>query len=413
MVQKLNFLTRADVLVAEAFLVAVALPSPAFGQEVGPVKDVTESTLTLDTFHESNVARGDATVAALRGLTRGDERITPGVEVNIVRSLGRNPLKFKGFLGYDFYRQNTKLNQERLGVSIEAGVNAGPCLLTLSPKVSRRQSSLSEIYYLNTPGIDSVRNTETVQTYSADLRCGRVFGLRPIVGYERQIGDNSNAIRAISDNRMNRYTAGFSYENPVAGNYTLTYQRTEVRYPRRPGTALAALDRYNGDNVVLSVERTIGAIMMLDGSVSYHSIGAQGTTPGFKGVGWNLAGTLTPAPRLQLTLGTGKMPEPSLGSEALFSVNQHYDAKATYALSSRTRIFAGLQHKKREYRGATSVFGPLLAADKSWRADGGVSVQVSPRWRVSAEVGHEKRDANGTIYDYSSTYAGIRTRFTL
>ena len=40
-------------------------------------------------------------------------------------------------------------------------------------------------------------------------------------------------------------------------------------------------------------------------------------------------------------------------------------------------------------------------------------MQFSPRLKLSLEAGHERRNANGTIYDYSNTYAGLRTRFTL
>jgi hypothetical protein len=38
---------------------------------------------------------------------------------------------------------------------------------------------------------------------------------------------------------------------------------------------------------------------------------------------------------------------------------------------------------------------------------------MSPRVKLTAEAGHETRNANGNIYDYSNTFIGLGARYAL
>jgi hypothetical protein len=408
--------SRMGLRYAVAAALLTFLPTGVLAQSVPTDRAVTEIAFTLDGLYQSNVAQANADLAALRGLHRSDFRVTPGVDVVLVRPFGRNTLRLNGFAGYDFYTRNHSLDRERLGLNADARLNFGPCLVSLRPSIVRQQSQLSQIYFIDTPGIDSVRNTETVQVYAGDVRCGRTYGLRPVAGYEHSIGDNSNNVRKISDYRGDRYFGGVGYNNPSFGNFTLTYEHNRIVYPHRDAlvSPLFLADRYTGDTVRLEAERDIGSIVTIKGSVAYFTVKAPvANVRDFKGLGWQLEGTIQPASRLQLTLTTEHRPEPSLGAEALYSIESKYGALATYALTSRTSLFLGGSLDKRDYRGATGVFGPVLTDDRLIRLRAGATLAMSPRVKLTAEAGHETRNANGNIYDFSNTFIGLGARYAL
>lgn len=408
-----NYFDQKTAYALGAAILGSCCTVPAFGQSAGQ-KDINEINLTLDVTHDSNVARSDLVNAALRGVKQSDERLAAGIQVLFGRELGRNTISLDGFVGYDFYRRNTQLNRERIGIGAALGLRAGPCEVNLTPRIDRHQSDLSSIYFVNLPGIDSVKNTETVQTYGGDVRCGRVFGLRPLLGYSRTIGDNSNAARQISNYRSSRYSGGFAYDNPVAGKYSLTLERENIFYPDRAGGPLAAVSGYRTDQLKLHGERKIGTILTARGSFGYSQVKPKSATvQSFKGISWSLSGTIVPLPRLQLTFGTERAISPSLGVEALYSRNKSYDLSAVYALTSRTSLSAGVNYEQRQYRGASALFGPLLDNDKVMRARIGADYKASRRFKIGLEGGYERRNANGTIYDFDSTFVAVRTRFTL
>ena len=400
-----------------ALLATTALMSSAAGHTAptsSTAKRVTRIEFTLDTRYDTNLAQGGLDQAKARGLRRSDIRVTPGVALTVVRPFGRNTLQATAFAGYDIYARNSSLNSERLGLNGEVGLNFGPCLVNLRPSIVRQQSRFSEIYYINTPGIDSIRNRETVQVYGGDVRCGRAYGLRPLVGYEHSIGDNSNSLRRYSDYRGDRYYAGVGYNNPSLGNYSLTYEHNRLVYPHRDSLLPASrlLDRYSGETIRLEGERALGAVIKIKGSVAYYMIDPQtAAVPKFRGVGWQLSGTVSPVSRVSVNLVAEHRPEPSLGAEALYSIDSRYRVQATYAVTPRTSVFAGAEYNRRDYRGATGIYGLLLTEDRIARFNAGAALALTPRIKLTAEAGHERRNANGGIYDYSNSYVGLGARY--
>lgn len=394
--------------------VAACMAVPVHGQEARE-GNFEEVGLNFDLRHLSNAARSDAASAAARGLARSDQRLTTGVDVAINRTLGRNTLRVVGNVGYDFYRRNTQLNRERIGLLGEAGVNVGPCLAEVSARIDRRQSDLDSIGYVNLPDVESVKNTETTQTYRAEGRCGYVYGLRPSLGYEHARGDNSNILRDISDYKSNRVFGGVAYDHPVAGKVKLTYEREKVKFPNRAATPLAALAGYKNDELRLQLSRDVGTLLTADAMVAYNWLVPDDATaaPGFKGTTWRIGGTLKPGPRLRLRASTSRTIRPSLNGEALYTKQALNDAAVTYALSQRMSLSGGVSISKRDFRGAQANFGPLLDEDKFTRVFAGLTMRTARRLELTLEGGHERRNATGTIYDYSGNYVGLRGRLTL
>lgn len=391
---------------------AATFPICAFAQSAEGNSE--QIALTANLQHMGNAARTSEASAQTRGLALSDEKLTVGVEVQFGRNLGRNTLNISANAGYDFYRENTRLNRERIGAEVAAGINVGPCLLDLNARIDRRQSDLETLALVNLPGEDSLRNAETTQTYRAEARCGYVYGLRPLAGFERSIGDNSTDLREISNYRSNSYYAGVGYDHPVVGKLSLRLERRDVSYPDRAGTPIATLSGYQVDEVRLSAQRDIGAFLQAEVSGGYSSVRPNDpVTPRFKGISWKVSGTARIGSRLLLNAFTEKSVSPSMGTAAQYSRSQTHQVRATFALSTPVSLSAGVSFSKRDYRGASSAFGPVLDNDRFRRVFGSVSYRASERLSLSLDAGNEKRNASGNIYDYSSNYIGLRTRLTL
>jgi len=398
-----------------AGLLAVCLLSPAVlrAQET-PKGNFEEVGLNFDLRHFGNAARTSAPTAAARGLVLDDQRLTVGVDVTVSRTLGRNTLTLLGNVGYDFYRRNERLNRERIGLRGEVGVNVGPCLAQVAAQLDRRQSDLDSIALVNLPGEDSVRNTETVQVYRVEGRCGYVYGLRPSLGYEHSRGDNSNPLRDISDYKGNRVFGGLAYDHPVVGKAKLTYERETVDFVNRVPGPLALSTGYRVDEMRLQLSREIGSAITADAMIAYNWLKPDDSAaPDFKGTTWRLGATIRAGSRLQIRALTERSLRPSLGGEALYTKQSFNELRGTFALSERLSASGGFNYSKRDYSGAQANFGPLLEEDKFRRIFAGMTMRTSSRLELTLEGGHEKRDGTGAIYDYSGGYVGLRGRLKL
>lgn len=411
----MTFLSRRRDWQFRAGLMAICLLAPAAlrAQET-PKGNFEEVGLNFDLRHMGNSVGASQATAAARGLVLSDQRLTVGVDVVVNRDIGRNTLQLAANVGYDFYRRNERLNRERIGLRGEAGINVGPCLAQVAASLDRRQSDLDSIALVNLPGLDSVRNTETVQVYRVEGRCGYVYGLRPSLGYEHSRGDNSNPLRDISDYKSNRVFGGVAYDHPVVGKAKLTYEREKVDFVSRMPGPLALSTGYRIDEMRLQISRDIGTSLNAEAMIAYNWLNAnESTAPDFKGTTWRLGATFKPGNRLRIRAVTERSLRPSLNGEALYTKQAFNEVRGTMALSERFTASAGFNISKRDYRGAQANFGPLLEEDKFRRIFAGMTMRTSRRLELTLEGGHEKRDGTGAIYDYSGGYVGLRGRLKL
>lgn len=396
---------------------AIALPAPAWAQAAPPVTitDGQEIAVTLDLRHFGNVLRTNEEIARARGRDISDQRLTAGLDLVFARTLGRNTINLSANAGYDFYRNNRRLNRERLGVQGATGINAGPCLLDLEGSLERRQSDLETQAVFGDPNSDSgFRNAETIRSYSAEARCGRSTGLRPMVGYRRTLADNSDDLRKLSNYRSQRYRAGITWNHPVMGRYAVTFDRTRVSYPDRAGTPLAALNGFEQDAIRFAAARDIGTFLRADASVSHVSLKPNNdSAERFKGVSWRVGATAYVGPRLMLDLSTESAMTPSLRAASAYTRNRSHEVRATYAVNSRMTVGAGASFANRRHYGVVPVFGPVLEEDKYRRIFATASARVGYRLTVSVDAAHERRDGTGQFYDYSATTIGLRARFAM
>jgi hypothetical protein len=363
--------------------------------------------------YDSNLARVSAGQVSARGLVREDFSVRPAVDIRIVRPIGSIVATLDGGVAYNIYRRNTVLNREQLQFAGNVVVPVSLCRVQLDGSFSRRQSDLGEINLLNAVGAQSVRNVETTQLYGARGQCGLATGISLGLGVERKIADNDNVLRAFSDNRTTTYSGNVGYARPTFGNLSIQASMDEVRYPHRiviPGSS----DRYSAKNVGVRFERQIGQALRGVVAVGYVDVDPKvAGVARFKGVTWSADLTVSLGDRFQATIGTSRSVKPSLQSEAVYSVQRQYTLDATYYLSDRLSLGAGAQLSSRRFGGATAVNGPLLTDDRRDSFRGGITYKASERIQFSIDGNYDRRDANGTLYDYSSAGAAFRVSFTL
>jgi len=386
-------------------LLAGAASAPVFAQSVQ--EPITELSFTAQVRHDGNLDSGSTP-----GLETSDDRLSLGTAIRLARPFGRHSLSLDGFLGYDFYRRNSQLNSERIGFSADAELDAGFCQLGLKPRINRQQSNLYDISVIAVPGIGSVRNIETTQVYRGELRCGNELRIRPLVYYERSYGNNSNILRQVSNYHGETIGGGLSYSNPVLGNFDVSVERTTTKYPNRP--TLGGLSGYRQDQIKLATSREIGAVLTADGFVAFTHVKPENAVAAtYNGMSWSLGVTFIPVTDLRLRANLAQQIDPALGNNALYSRNRDWGLSATYQLGPRTSVGASFDRSERLYRGAQPVLGPVLTNDSVNRISGRFDFTPNRRFGIGLEVGHERRNANGTFYDYRNTFVAVNTRFTL
>lgn len=377
----------------------------AFAQRA--VTPITEIRFDLAALGEDNAARSSRELSAQRGLERSDAVLTPAVNIVLVRPVGRGSVSVTGQLGYSFYARNDQLNRERISVAANADVPVGPCRVGPSIGLQRRQSDLGDIVFAPGVAVGTAGNAETIQRYGVTLGCGRNPGIQPFIGYSYERADNSNALRERAEYNSNSWRGGLRYSSPAVGDVSLFASRREVELSP---LALGGTNdpSYRNEEAGIEFRRDIGTRIRTSATVGYSRVRSDGdVVDEFDGVTWNVELSALIGADLRLTAGTGREVTNSLASDAGYLITKPNRVRLEYAFSDRMRLDAGAQFTDRRYIYGLDV--PLGAiTDENRRTfDAGLSFDVGRRMNFRIYGGHERRNANGTIFDYRANSIGV------
>ncbi len=363
----------------------------------------TDIRLDLAVLHEGNVARTSDALANARGIDGADQRLTPSLLVDIGRSLGAVRVELQGALGYDFYRRNSVLNRERIGLNGRVTVPTGPCRLGLAAGVSRRQSDLGDITFGSILPDSDPRNTETRLNYGAEAACGGRFGLRPAVSVDYVTADNSNALRDRAEYDTLNYRGGLQYETPALGEVFAFVGRRDITLRNQP--VAGGRVEYNIVEVGIRFRRALSSRFRLDAQVTQSELDGGGLFPDASALNWNLSLTALAGSRLQLAVATGREFTNSLSSDAVYVRAQPSSLRATYALNDRIRLRGTISSVSNRYTYPTAPLTPVIERDTRRVVSGDIIYRLTPRLGLEVGAGQERRNANGTVFDYSSGFA--------
>lgn len=376
--------------------------------------DKSSLTANVSARYESNVARiDDPVLLAQRGIAQEDVRISPSLQLDAARNIGRHLLGLRAYLGYDFYTRNTQLNRERLLIEPYAYVNLPVCDLAIDASVGRRLSELGDVVVIGPDPTIGIDNTETTKRIVGRVICGESYGLRPTFEVERAVGDNSNPLRQISDYRITRIQPGVGYASPALGEISLYAVRQDTDLPNQllPSGEISGFT-LRGFGV--SYRRAIGTRLNFNGSISHVEVTPYGGNQGSRsGINGSIALTLLASERLQFTAFANRSFTSTLTSNATYELQQGYGLTANYAVNDRLRIRAGGSYAPRRLFYVATPVGPFIERQTQTDIFAGATYNLNRRLRFTLDGGYQKRDADLNIFDYDGYYAAVGLSLSL
>jgi len=394
---------------------AQAMGGTGYGVSAAPERHIDLSA-SLGVQHQSNIARTSASAAALRGVSRSDEKVTPNLNVNIGLPFGPHSFSLAGGVGYEFHRKNTRLDRERINLNSGVNMDFPICDPSFSGSVSRGQSDLGERAILPGEPPSTVKNTETLLGVGTTVACGKSYGIRPTVSVSYLDGTNSDTLRKIRNKNVWSYSGGLGYVHPSVGDILLFVQQSDTRFPNQ----ILPDGRESGNRVRSyggSFSRNLGT--RLQGSIQLTYTEVKSRQQGleeFHGLNWSGDLTAQVTPDLMLHGSFSRAISSALAVDANYHVDTNYSLTASYAISPLTSLQGGMSLSRRRFIGSDVPGIPALDQldhDNRKNIFASVSYQFRPKLMFTFDVTHEKRSANGTIYDYSNNRIGLTAQLSL
>lgn len=374
-----------------------------------------DKTLEFDAsglmLYDNNVGRSNDAAAVARGIKQSDMKFTPSASAKLNLPLANHHLSAEALVSYDIYRHNDQLNRERLKFSADADIRLPICEVELRGSFSRRQSELEDLSIIPGDPRGSTRNVETIKGAGATVTCGGAFGFSTLALVDWSDARNDIDVRKISDNHMVTYRAGILYKHPAVGEILFFAGRRDVEYPNRTPAVTTALNEYTAKQYGVTFRREIGVGLQLSGEIMQTDVDMGGGRPAFNGLNWSGQATLNLFSRLQLTGGTARTIEPSLGIDANYVEGRSHYLTARLAISDRLTAIVGGTIGIRDYAYSGVADDIRIEHDNRKRISAGLDFAKSSAMTLGIEGAYQKRDANGAFYDYDGFQASLRVGY--
>ncbi len=364
--------------------------------------------------YDTNIARGSASLAALRGLTRADTIYSPSLNIDAVMPVDRQVVFLNGVVGYLFHDANARLDRSRIDVTGGAGGELGPCGVIASGGYLTGRSELEDRTL-----VADVSNVRTVKRVSLSARCSTPTGLGLVLNGSRDWGDNSAQLANEQDFEMASATAGISYARQSVGSITLigSYSRTE--YPHRI-IITAGTPGYEVIGAAVELKRRLGARLEAAVQGGYSRVNLLAPLPPAPGApadvlsefqGWTYSGNLSfrPSSRIQANAIFEKKISPTLIAGRSYEIQTNYTLRASYRLGSRFTMSAGAILKDSDSRGGVPIGANFLTDSRTKVAVASIRYRQSDRLSFELTGQYEDRKADVSSFNYDSERIGIAT----
>ncbi|MBX3483738.1 hypothetical protein [Phenylobacterium sp.] len=393
---------------------AVAGPAAAQQQLQMPVlsgERVLRFGASAEVYYDTNVSRGSDLLASQRGLQPEDTVFQPRVTATVSQPLGTQMVYLNGFAGYDFHRNNSRL--DRANVQVGGGYTArvGICQPSLMGSYSGRQSDLEDA--------DSNTVTNLIQSYgtAAGLRCGRPIGPGVQVMVGREMVKNSTSGRTASDHDSEFLNLALSYSNPTLGQASIAWGYGSNEYPNRiiPGRPVG--DGFITSNYTLSYQRQLGQKITLGGSIGRTMVKREFAIAGaplkFSTTSYAASLDYRMSERIGLRASGARSVKPSNRPGKIYDVSTHLEGAVRYALGTRYDIEVGHAWTETNSNADTAPgTRPVITNSRNNLTFGSVQYAQSDRISWEFTVQRDRRNTNLPQFNYSSTRVGLRTTVT-
>jgi hypothetical protein len=360
----------------------------------------------VEALYDSNIARGSAALAALRGIEREDELLRPAVTANIVQPFGSQLLFVTGSAGYDFHRRNSELDRGRVDAVGGVAGTFGPCQPMLATSYKAAQSEFSDEDDITT------RNLQKATAILGGVTCGRAIGPGIMVNAEREDVKNSATLRETSDHTDERFTTQLGYKNPTLGEAALLYSYANVEFPNRiiPGRPVG--DGFWTAAYGVTYKRRFGSRIMLDGTAARTRVKREFAPAGaplkFNSTTYGANIDYRLGSRLELQGHALREVKPSNRPGKVFDLATSGEVLAKYKLGTRYMVTLGHRIEDIDSNRDTSFVGrPTVTNSRTNSSYAGVQYRRSDKLSLSLDVRREERKTNLPDFNYTSMRVGL------
>lgn len=359
-------------------------------------------TANVDTLYDSNVLRlSDARAA---GVNRDDIIFRPNLGIDISRPFGRNQIGLTGTVGYDFHKDNTRLDRERINLTADSTVRFGArCQIEPRATLNIRQTDLEDLGVVR-------RSRTTYKSVSARVACPRSAGFTPTLQGSYSDSSSSNLLRRRNDVAILTGRAGLLYARPSLGEIEFYVARSEfnredradmVGTPFDPDTAVTQAG--------LVFSRSVSPRLRGSAAVTYANADPKSpAVTGFSGLNYGINAAWDPTSRLSLTGEFSRLLTANSSIDASYILQEVYRVRATYRLTAKTRLQAGASRRNRSFRGVVAIIpGQPRRDDQADEIDASVNYAATRRLSVNLVGRYRVNDTNNDFFDYSTSQLGL------
>ncbi len=362
-----------------------------------------------------------------QAVARGAGRITPFAEGGIGLPVGQQQLFVGGTIGRDIFPGNSRFNRNRYSLGAGANLRAGSrCTGNLGGQFSSQQ-------LLQTDAVVLEDNVQKRSTLGVSFNCQAPVGIGFGASVIYRDASNERAQRALFDFETLTIAPQISYASPVLGVFTLSGNRQRVRYPNRLVVSPDGpeQDGVDIDTARFGFSRALGTRLNLTLGASYNDVkptpdGQLLLTevpgqvvlvprPGFTGAGFDAGLTLKLGSRMTLAATGDRSVSGGGNVGSLFRVRNSFGLDADYRLSRALTAGVGGRIVNNDYRGSfASADEPRRRlSDTTKRVYAQLAFSPTPRYSISTEIGHQTRDSDPALFNFSNTFGMLRMRVQL
>ena len=379
-----------------------------------PAREI-ELSVAADATYDSNVLGGRVSTENDRGLEKEDLILRPRVEGTVALPAGPVQLSLSGLVGYDIYTRNDELSSERINLRASAAGGLPGCGAAVSAAYSRAQNDLRDLSIVPGDIEASSVNVQTVSQIGATVYCGQSTGIRPMGLIDYRTSRNSNGRRRGSNVDNISYGGGLMYSNPVLGELSAFFSKSEFNYPDADPISLAPFPDVDATSFGARFDRRLGARLQFNGQVTYVRVRVDGIAGNaYSGLNWDIGVSLRVSDNLQVSAATSRQINASAGFRSNFVRSQVYMADIDYAFTQRLHLGVSATRQTRDYDTSNLVPSGLdVTEDKYTRISGQLRFQRFRRLGFTLSAGYEKSDSSVSEYSYDGFTASVGARLLL
>ena len=416
----------AAVAAAALAMPAVAQVSPPNGPPGAPAAPADGLSLTgsAEALYNSNLLRLPSDVVPPFSEHRDDFRYSPALSATYGRSSGLISVALNGLIGRDFFQYNHYLDRNQyLGGGSLTYHSGSSCQLSVSGNYASRQSGIqtgsSVVDSSGVPVEDVgqvIDNVLTTSTYGANAGCGSPTGRLTFGGgYLHSTRSNAAATRMFGDSDSDTFSGNLGLGILRPGQLSLNGSYTTIVYPNRG--ALAAVEGLPPalanvgvkiSRIGLSFSRPIGTKLNGSIGVSFLHSDPGGGQAAYNSPAYTIALNYSSTSRLTFSLTGSRDIVPSTTAGALFRVADTIVLTGHYQLGEAITISPNAGLIGNTYKQPFAIVGePPRRSDSTKTL--GLQIAFAPRelYDVTLNVQHYIRNSDPTIFEYTSTTAGL------